>query len=358
MKPAWIDHPGALTPPAERTAIGLDTEFMRRSSFHPRLALVQVAQGDACWLLDPLAYDAGVDLRAMVDGRACVMHSASEDVEALAPLLGDTPLRLFDTQIAAAMCGMGAGLSYQRLVEMMLGIAIPKGETRSDWLHRPLTASQLDYAGEDVAHLAALHGRLSRELEKRGRTAWHTEDCARLARRQHPVADPQPQCGFPAAAGWSPDAQARLKRVLLWRDATARTLDRPRPWLLDDAHALALSQEPPTSPQALFERVKGQRALRGPQRAELFALLAAAATPEELAVLAPIPAAPRGTARHAVDAMRTVVKALAAELDLPSGLLCPRRLVEQFVVTRVWPENLQGWRAALLEAKLHSLLPA
>ncbi|MGH8113240.1 MAG: ribonuclease D [Rhodanobacteraceae bacterium] len=358
MKPAWIDHADALTAPADRTPIGLDTEFMRRDTFHPKLALVQVAHGDACWLLDPLAYDAGIDLRGMVDERVCVMHSASEDVEALAPLLGDTPLQLFDTQIAAAMCGMGAGLSYQKLVETMLGIAIPKDETRSDWLHRPLTASQLEYAGQDVAHLAALHGRLSTELEKRGRAAWHAEDCARLARRPHPVADPQPQCGFPTAAGWPPGSQARLKRVLLWRDATARTLDRPRPWLIDDAHALALSQQPPASPQALFERVKGQRALRGPQRAELFPLLNAAATPEELAVLAPIPAAPRGAARRAADAMRTVVKALAVELDLPSGLLCPRRLVEQFVVTRVWPENLHGWRAALLETKLHSLLPA
>jgi ribonuclease D len=104
--------------------------------------------------------------------------------------------------------------------------------------------------------------------------------------------------------------------------------------------------------------VKGQRALRGPQRAELFPLLNAKATPEELAALAPIPPAPKGESKRAVDAMRAVVQAIAAKLDLPSGLLCPRRLIEEFAVTRRWPTGLQGWRKALLEAELAPLLPS
>lgn len=356
----WIDHAAVLPVPADGEPVGLDTEFMRRNTFYPRLALVQAAHGSDHWLLDPLAYDAGPDLRALLAGRRCVMHSASEDLEALAPLLGDQPLVLFDTQVAAALCGMGEGLSYQRMVAMLLDIDIPKDETRSDWLQRPLTAGQCDYAEQDVAHLAALHDRLSEDLRRLGRDTWHAEDCQRLVRRaqrHREAGDPQPQRGFPGAAEWAPEDRARLRRVLLWRDDCARRRDKPRPWLLDDAHALALSQDPPSTPHALFERVKGQRALRGEQRGELLAVLQAHASPAELADLAPIPALPRGETKRAAEAMRQAVKAVAAELGLAPSLLCPRRVVEQYAVTGTWPEALEGWREPLLKPALEPLLP-
>lgn len=359
MNAAWIDHAACVPVPSDHDPVGLDTEFMRRNTFYPKLALVQAAHHAECWLLDPLAYDAGADLRALMAGRCCVMHSASEDMEALAPLLGDAPLDLFDTQIAAALCGMGPGLSYQKLVAALLGVDIPKDETRSDWLQRPLTANQCEYAEQDVTYLAELHGKLSDELARLGRREWHAEDCARLAQRadrHRNGADLQPQRSFHAASDWEPEAQVRLRRVLLWRDDCARKLDKPRPWILDDAHALALSQQPPASAQELFERVKGQRALRGPQRAELFPLLHTPATPEELAALAPILPAPRGESKRVVDAMRAAVRTIATKLDLPSGLLCPRRLIEEFAVTRQWPEGLQGWRKTLLEPDLAPLL--
>lgn len=360
MTATWIEEASRLSVPPDRDVVGLDTEFMRRDTYYPKLALVQAAHHGDRWLLDPLAYDAGADVRALVAGRCCVMHSAGEDLQALAPLLGDAPLELFDTQIAAAVCGVGPGLSYQRLVAELLGIEIPKDETRSDWLRRPLTPGQLEYAELDVAYLADLRVALGARLDRLGRREWHAEDCERLlqqARRQREGADPQPQRGFHAASDWPPEAQARLRRVLLWRDEAARTLDKPRPWLLDDAHALSLTQQPPTSAQALFERVKGLRALRGPQRMELLRLLHAEATPEELATLAPIRAAARGERKRAVDAMRTVVQAIAAKLGLPSGLLCPRRLLEEFAVTKIWPTGLEGWRRSLLETELTPLLP-
>src|SRR5690348_6869049 len=216
MTATWIEQAARLPVPGGLDAVGLDTEFMRRDTYYPKLALVQAAHHDDRWLLDPLAYDAGADVRALVASRCCVMHSAGEDLQALAPLLGDTSLRLFDTQIAAALCGMGPGLSYQKLVAALLGIDIPKDETRSDWLQRPLSASQLDYAAQDVAHLEALHEKLSAELQRRGRDAWHAEDCARLAQRAHrdpAQVDPQPQRGFRSASDWPAEARARLKRV-------------------------------------------------------------------------------------------------------------------------------------------------
>lgn len=357
----WIDHAGALPTAPDPAPLGLDTEFMRRNTFHPQLALAQVAHAGECWLIDPLAYDASTDLRGLIDGRVCVMHSAGEDLEALAPLIGEAPICLFDTQIAAALCGMGSGLSYQKLVADLVHVDLPKTETRSDWLQRPLTPSQLEYAAQDVTYLAELHARLAAELRRRGRDAWHAEDCARLvthARRHLAEPDAQPQRSFHGAADWPRPTIARLRRVLLWRETTARSLDKPRPWVLDDAHALALSHQPPASAQELFERVKGQRSLRGPQRGELLALLQARATPEELDTLAPIPAPPRGEARRALDAMREVVHAVADASGLPPGLLCPRRLLEEFVATRAWPAGLTGWREGLLQPRLTALLPA
>lgn len=360
MSATWIEEAARLPVPDDREALGLDTEFMRRDTYYPKLALVQAAHRDRRWLLDPLAYDAGADVRALLDRRCCVMHSAGEDLQALAPLLGDMAMQLFDTQIAAALCGMGPGLSYQKLVATLLGIDIPKDETRSDWLRRPLTPSQLEYAELDVGYLVELQGVLEARLDRLGRREWHAEDCRRLlqlARRQRHGAELQPQRGFRAAADWPPEAQARLRRVLLWRDSAARKLDRPRPWLLDDAHALSLSLQPPADPQSLFERVKGLRALRGPQRSELLALLHAQATAEELADLEPIHGPPRGERKRAAVAMRAAVQELATAFDLPAGLLCPRRLIEEFAVTATWPEGLQGWRRGLLEAKLAPLLP-
>ncbi len=360
MTAAWIDQSARMPVPGDNGAIGLDTEFMRRDTYYPKLALVQAAHENERWLVDPTAYDAGADVRALVARRCCVMHSAGEDLQALAPLLGDMPLQLFDTQIAAALCGMGPGLSYQKLVAALLGIDIPKDETRSDWLRRPLTPSQLEYAELDVAYLVELQGVLAARLDRLGRREWHAEDCARLlhqADRQRQGADLQPQRDFRAAADWPPEAQARLRRVLLWRDEAARALDKPKPWLLDDAHALSLSLQPPADPQALFERVKGLRALRGPQRSELLPLLHAEATPGELDALEPIVAAPRGQYKRSADAMREKVHAIAAKLDLPAGLLCPRRLIEELAVARTWPAGLEGWRRGLLEAELTPLLP-
>lgn len=360
MTATWIDQPGMLVTPPTGGIVGLDTEFMRRNTYYPKLALLQAAHAGERWLLDPQAYDASQDALALTTGHTCVMHSAGEDLEALAPLLGDETLRLFDTQIAAAMCGMGPGLSYQKLVAALLDIDIPKDETRSDWLQRPLTASQLDYAEQDVAHLAALHASLTGQMQQRGRLDWHAEDCARLvqrAQRNRTQIDPQPQLGFSGAADWPPEAQARLRRILIWRETTARGLDKPKPWILDDAHALALAHQPPATVQDLFERVKGQRALRGPQRTDLFAQLCAQATPEELSDLPTIPASPRGAGKRAVDAMRQVVLAAAEMLDLPAGLLCPRRLIEEFIATRRWPDGLQGWRAGVLQSELTSMLP-
>lgn len=360
----WIDRPDALDrwlaelPP--QATPGLDTEFMRRNTFHPQLALLQLGWQDRHALVDPLAFAIGDRLQARLGtpGTMVVMHSASEDLETLAPLLPDGPGILFDTQIAAAFAGLGLGTSYRALVAELAGVELDKGETRSDWMQRPLTASQRDYATLDVVYLDTLHAKLAQRLAQCDRAAWHAEDCERLKRRAcHRDGDPQPQTAFRAAAEWPREQQARLRRLLLWRDRTARSLDRPRPWLLEDALALSLAQHPPASLAELDQRSRGQRALRAPQRAELFPLLSQPVGDDEIDATTRIPPHPQGEAKQALAAMKQRVDRCATGLDLPPGLLCPRKLLETYVVTRQWPESLEGWRRAVLHDHLPGLLP-
>lgn len=340
--------------------ICLDTEFMRTSTFLPRLALIQICLGGDIALIDAPALDRFAAFKARLgDARAlCVMHSASEDLEALAPILPEGPAQLFDTQIAAAMAGLGAGLSYQKLVAALLGHDLPKSETRSDWLQRPLTAAQLEYAAQDVVYLAELHGQLAQKLAALGRGAWLAEDCRRLIERvRGGQPDTQPQRAFRAAADWPVEKQALLRRLLLWREDAARRFDKPRPWLLDDAAALNLAAQRPASSEELFERTRGLRALRSPQRHELFDLLQAPMSADDLAI-APIPAHPNGAEKRALAAMKETVDAVARQLDIPAGLLCPRRHLETLLADRSWPAALEGWRRPLLHDALTALLPA
>jgi ribonuclease D len=354
----WIEDPAALTTWVDAhpnaAIIALDTEFMRTNTFRARLALVQINMDGDVGVLDAPKLDNLVALMSLLRDAACtsVMHGASEDLEALLPVLPQGPANLFDTQIAAAMVGLGFGLSYQKLVFTLLGIDLPKAETRSDWLQRPLTAAQLDYAAQDVAHLPLIHSMLAEKLAALGRSEWLAEDCQRMIDRVcNAPPDPQPQRAFRGAAGWSLDKQALLRRVLLWRDTTARTLDKPRPWILDDAHALSLVAQPPADAEELFERCKGQRALRGAQRQQLLEILRRPLDAEELDI-APIPAAPTSAQKRQLAAMRDEVTMIAAQLGLPDGLLCPRRHLETLVQEGVWPAGLDGWRKPLLHDAL------
>lgn len=358
---AWIEHTQSLLELNLGTSplIGLDTEFMRTDTFAPKLALIQIEIAEQTALIDPLA---NIDLGGLVARLSAadvvsIMHSASEDLDALAPLLPQGLGSLFDTQIAAAFCGLGAGLGYQKLVLEICGVELPKGETRSDWLRRPLSDSQLEYASQDVVHLPTLHAELSARLDARGYAHWHAEDCRRMlerARDRNP--DPQPQTGFRGAADWTLEQQALLRRVLLWRDTTARRIDKPRPWLLDDARVLQLSVEPPANLETLSEITRGLRALRGPLRAELLEALQRPLNDEEM-TFDSIPPAADSTERRVIREMKEIVTARATELDIPEGLLCSRRHLETLYTTRRWPSALEGWRKPQLHDVLMAKLP-
>lgn len=359
--PQWIDRSNTLQNAlaAAPALIGLDTEFMRTNTFHPKLALVQLSLDGDIALVDPTA-DLSLDPLDQLlgdDEHVVVLHSGSEDLEALATCMPSRIGTLFDTQIAAAFAGLGSGLGYQRLVSEMLDVEVEKGETRSDWLRRPLSDKQLHYAAQDVVHLLQLHELLSAKLEQRGFAAWHHQDCQQMvARAFNRAADPQPHLALRGAARWPREKQALLRRLLLRREHAARAHDKPRNWILDDARALNLADDPPSSSADLFERIRGLRALRGSLRTELLELLQQPLQPEELDIPAIAPA-PGPQEQSTLAALRDVVAAHARRLDLPASLLASRRHLESLLSTGQWPSALDGWRRELLHDELLERLP-
>ena len=153
----WITTPAELDPYFQQrpARIGLDTEFIRERTFWPQLALVQMAVGQDILLIDPLIPGMTEALAPWLADESIVkvMHSASEDLVAFKWACGVLPRPLFDTQIGASLAGIGGGMGYQKLVAEITGVALAKGETRSDWMRRPLSDSQLQYAADDVEHL-------------------------------------------------------------------------------------------------------------------------------------------------------------------------------------------------------------
>src|SRR5690606_30470791 len=159
--------------------LALDTEFIRVDTFYPKLGLIQVCDGIASYLLDPLKL---TDWQAFINLLSShsvtkVFHSCSEDLVVFAELFHQVPYPLFDTQKAAAFLGMGYSVSYQNLVKQILDIDVEKGETRSDWLQRPLSQQQITYAALDVAYLPQIVTILREQLQQRGYLEWFEAEC-------------------------------------------------------------------------------------------------------------------------------------------------------------------------------------
>jgi len=352
----WVAEPAALlarfaTPPSR---IGLDTEFIRERTWWPHLALVQIAVRDEILLVDTQAAGMTAALAGILSNPAItkVMHSASEDLIALRHACDALPEPLFDTQVAAAIAGLAAGAGYQRLVADIAGVALGKGETRSDWSRRPLSSAQLAYAADDVRHLFELHDALAEKLDALGRMDWLREDCARmLATARDDSLERWPHLPIRAAQHVDRAGQLRLLRLLRWRDAWAREHDRPRSWVLDNELATSLARNPPADPAALKAAL--ERHPRAPRKlaAELWQALA---TP--LADEAEAPAI--RTEERDKRALRRLQEAVAAEsraLGLPDGVLASRRKLEALMDEGDW-SGFGGWRRARLEPLLAPLL--
>jgi ribonuclease D len=230
----------------------VDTEFMRRNTYYPEVALVQLcfeSARDTAWLIDPLKIADPTPLVELLTDASVlkVLHSASEDLEVFQRWLGVLPQPLFDTQRAAALLNLGFGLGYRALVQAICSVDLPKGETRSNWLQRPLTGAQCDYAAQDVTWLMRVWEDLHSQCERDDRLDWVLAD-GRDALAALVTGDGASHRRIKSAWKLSPRQLGTLAAVCRWREETARDRNRPRAWIIDDKTCLDLAtRDPKTS---------------------------------------------------------------------------------------------------------------
>src|SRR5580704_14866327 len=234
---------------ADAPFIAVDTEFMRETTYWPRLCLVQVAGPDIAANIDPMAE--GLDLAPLLalmadPGIQKVMHAGRQDVE-IFNNLGVIPHPLFDTQIAAMAAGFGEQIAYDALVRQMLKIDLDKSSRFTDWARRPLSEAQLTYALADVTHLARLFPMLRGRLEESGRLPWVTEEMRAMTDPALYDVDPENAWKRLKPRKHAAKYLAVFKAVAAWRERTAQQRDQPRGRILRDEAIDELAAQAPTN---------------------------------------------------------------------------------------------------------------
>lgn len=340
------------------SALAIDTEFVRERTFFQRLGLVQICDGAAIWLVDPVAVPELEALSAVLrnPGVLKVVHSASEDIEVCFHRLQVAPAPLFDTQVAAGLAGLPPSLGYGRLVTELLGVELVKAETRTDWMARPLSEAQLAYAAEDVLYLLPLFHRLRDSLLEKDRLHWALEDSAALLDPARFSDDAERAYLRLKAAPQLTRAQLGLAQALAaWREREARGRDMPRSFLLRDDLLVALARRPPKNLQELKARPAYDARAGSRFAADWLEVLkdAAGRNPLPEAIWSP-PSDP--ASRRAEDALRQRVRKRAEEMGIAPEVLAPRRVISALLQKAVPAPNREsadstpppGWRREAL----------
>ncbi|ANL46217.1 ribonuclease D [Rhizobium phaseoli] len=239
---------------AKSDFITIDTEFLRETTFWPELCLIQMASPTLEVLVDPLAK--GIDLapffELMADTKVLkVFHAARQDIEIIFNRGNLIPHPIFDTQVAAMVCGFGDSVSYDQLVSRIKNVHIDKSSRFTDWSRRPLSDKQLEYALADVTHLRDVYLSLKAELDREGRTSWLTEEMNILEARETYDMHPDDAWQRLKMRLRKPQELAIVKYVAAWREREARARNVPRSRVLKDDAIYEVAQQQPKDAEAL-----------------------------------------------------------------------------------------------------------
>ena len=332
--------------------VAVDTEFMRVDTFYPIAALLQVGDGRCAYLIDPLLITDWSAFAGLLEDPAVVkvLHACSEDLEVLWRLTGSLPIPLFDTQLAAGYLNIGFSMGYSRLVQSVLNIELPKGETRSDWLQRPLSDMQVRYAAEDAQHLAELYEALLPKLSDEKR-AWVLEDGAELVASLQRETDPD-EAYREVKQAWrlKPKQLAVLRVLAAWRERQARVRNQPRNRVLREHSLWPLARTQPNDLVSLA-RIDDMhpRTVRQDGETLLELIRSAAATPEQdwpEPLPEPLPLEASGLLKK----LRAVGQREAEALEISSELMLRKKVLEALLKTGYpdgpyeLPDSLRGWR--------------
>lgn len=337
--------------------VAVDTEFVRTETFYPIAGLIQIGDGERAYLIDPLEITEWAPLVELLQapGVVKVLHACSEDLEVFSRLCGAYPSPLFDTQLAAAFLGMDFSMGYSRLVSALLGIELPKEETRSDWLQRPLSAAQIEYAARDAQHLAELYQLLAPRIAEAGVEQWLFADTAEQVAASGQISDPE-LAYQQVKQAWrlNPPQLAILQRLVYWRETESRQRDQARNRLLRERTLCPLAQQQPDNLQAL-SRIEDMHPRTVRQDGETLLRLireGQAANredyPEQLPE--PLPAA----ANRLLKMLRKIGQSEAERLNIAPEIMLRKKILEAMLRTGFpngpyqLPEELSGWRRELM----------
>jgi ribonuclease D len=365
MQEIFVDTPEALRDLAQQLAgsewLALDTEFIREKTYWPKLCLIQVCNGELAAGIDVLALD---DLQPLLDvlfdGHILkVFHAAHQDLEIFLHDWGQIPLPLFDTQPAAALLGHGDQIGYARLVKEVLGVDLPKDQSRTDWSLRPLDPAQLRYALDDVIYLGKIYTDMRGSLSDRERLQWLTADFADLANPATYL--PDPKLMWKKVKGRQPlrgVQLAVLQRLAAWREERARELDRPRKWILKDELLVDLARRMPKDLAALA-KIRGMEP--GVVRNQGETLLKLVAEGRQTAKAEWPTDGRRGKPlthpqEAMVDLLSAALRLIADQHQLSPSAIANRKELEKLVRSEPDSELLHGWRRAVAGEPLLAVL--
>ena len=336
---------------ARHDYVTVDTEFLRETTFWPQLCLIQLSGPELDAIVDPLA--PGLDLapffKLMADQSVTkVFHAARQDIEIIFNRGGLIPQPIFDTQVAAMVCGFGDSASYDTLVQRIVNVQLDKSSRFTDWSHRPLSEKQLDYAIADVTHLKDVYLHLKAELEREGRTEWLAEEMSVLESRETYDLHPENAWQRLRMRVRKPIELAILKNVAAWREREARSRDVPRGRVLKDDAVFEIAQQAPKDTEALgrlrtipkgYERSQNGAAILG-------AVNAALAIPKADLPRIPRPAnLPEGSGA-AVEMLKVLLKLISEKNGVASKIIASGDDLDAIAAKGEEAEvaALSGWR--------------
>jgi len=342
-------------------AVAIDTEFMRERTYFARLCLIQLASDDVAAIVDPLVIDDLSALRElMVDPNVVkVFHAGSQDLEIFFRLLGEATAPVFDTQIAATLAGFPQQVGYGALVKEMMGVALDKGDTYTDWAKRPLSDTQVEYALNDVRYLPEMFRRLTAELELEGRLPWLSADFGRMEDPATYACTPSEQWRrVKRISSLNRRQLAVAREVAGWRELEAQRRDVPKRWVIGDESVVEIARRAPKTAEELAGiRGVSDKIGRGAQKGVLEAVLRGVAVPEsDLPVIAKRRRV-QGDVDGAVDLMIALVRTRAREHGVAMPLLASRDDLERLAGgEREASPLLEGWRRTMVGDELVALL--
>jgi len=330
--------------------VAVDTEFMRETTYWPKLCLIQAAAPNAEATIDPLAD--GIDLEPFLqilrdETILKVFHAARQDVEIFNNLQA-MPKPLFDTQIAGMAAGFGEQIAYDALVRQMLKIELDKSSRFTDWARRPLTDSQLTYALADVTHLARLYPMLRERLEREGRLAWVTDEMADLVDPANYDVEPDNAWKRLRPRRHTAKYLAVYRAVAAWRERTAQVRDQPRGRILKDEAIDEIATQAPTDAEGLDRLRSVPKGFSGSRFGPdlIASIREALKDPEAYAPVIPKVRQQASPAAGAVvELLKVLLKARAEEAGVASKLIATVADLEQIANDdRADVGALKGWR--------------